>query len=66
MRTLLLPALAPLVWLVLLLDTLMARVMLGSVDDAERARYRFVIRTNLIVVLLVAALWSRYFVALFQ
>lgn len=65
-QTLLLPALAPLVLLVLLLDTLMSRVMMSDKEGAERARYRLIIKINLVVVLLMLLLWAPYFIALFK
>jgi hypothetical protein len=65
-QTLLLPALAPLVLLVLLLDTLMSRIMMSDKEGEERARYRMIIRTNLLVVLFMVLLWAPYFNALFK
>lgn len=63
--TLIAPVMAPILFQVLLLDALMARVMLGSASGAKRLRYRRVVITNLVVALLLLLRWLPYFVVLF-
>lgn len=62
--TLIVPTLAPLVFLVLMLDALMGRVHMTSVQGAALARYRRIVTVDVLVGLLVAAWWTPYFVAL--
>lgn len=59
------PVMAPIVFQVLLLDALMARVMLGSASGAERLRYRRIVIVNLVVAGILLLRWLPYFVALF-
>ncbi|MGD8497359.1 MAG: hypothetical protein PVG82_00535 [Chromatiales bacterium] len=47
--TVLMPVLAPLVFMVLMLDLLMSRVFMSSVDDGQRARYRVISVVNLVL-----------------
>lgn len=62
--TLIVPTLAPLVFLVLMLDALMARVHMTSVTGGALARYRRIVTVDLLLGLVVAAWWAPYFVAL--
>ncbi len=62
--TLIVPTLAPLVFLVLMLDALMARVHMTSVQGEALARYRRIVTVDLLLGLIVAIYWTPYFVAL--
>lgn len=62
--TLIVPTLAPLVFLVLMLDALMARVHMTSVRGAALARYRRVVAVDLLLGLIVVVWWAPYFIAL--
>ena len=62
--TLIVPTLAPLVFLVLMLDALMARVHMTSVRGEVLARYRRIVTVDLWLALIVAAYWTPYFIAL--
>lgn len=64
--TLLVPVLAPLFFMLLMLDAMMAS-MLGSQDTGEsQQRYRRIRNTDLIVGGLVLLSWMPYFIALFS
>ena len=58
--TLLMPVLAPLVFFGLLLDALMGRVMMIDVQGAERARYRSIVWTDLLLAVALVAAWYPY------
>ncbi|NIP74079.1 MAG: hypothetical protein GWO16_14150 [Gammaproteobacteria bacterium] len=62
--TLLVPTLAPLVFLGLLLDALMTRVLMSDVWGVERRRLRRAVTTDLVVALLVGLVWVPFFLAL--
>lgn len=62
--TLIVPTLAPLVFLVLMLDALMARVHMTSVRGEALARYRRVVTVDLVLGLVVIGYWTPYFIAL--
>jgi hypothetical protein len=59
------PALVPIVIMVLLFDALMARVLLGEGGPSERQRLRRVIGTDLGVVALLLLAWSPFFYSLY-
>ncbi len=62
--TVLAPVLAPLIMLVLLLDTMMSAIFMIDKDIAERRRYRMIIATHLVCVAALVARWLPYFLAL--
>ena len=62
--TLITPAIAPLVLMLLLLDTLMARVQYSSVDETARQRLRQIIWLNIVLAVALATRWSPFFMAL--
>lgn len=64
--TLILPTLAPLVFLVLMLDALMARVHMTSVRGEALARYRRIVVVNLLIGLMLVGYWTPYFIAIVQ
>lgn len=66
LSTLIAPALAPILFMVLMLDALMGRVLLGSARGAERARYRRIVATNLVAGIFLFLWWTPYFARLFQ
>jgi len=66
LTTVIAPALAPIVFMVLMLDALMGRVMLGSARGAERERYRRIVATNLIAGIFLFLWWTPYFARLFR
>lgn len=63
-NTLLIPVLAPLIFLLLMLDALMSRVWMSEADGKEKRRLRLVVRTDLIVGLLLLLSWLPFFIAL--
>lgn len=64
--SLLAPTLAPILFMVLMLDALMGRVLLGSAAGAERARYRRVVIVNLATGGILLLWWLPYFLYLFS
>lgn len=64
LSTLIAPALAPIVFMVLMLDALMGRVLMGDARGAERTRYRRIVATNLAAGILLFLWWTPYFVRL--
>jgi hypothetical protein len=64
--TLLTPTLAPILFMVLMLDALMGRVMLGSAQGHERARYRRIVAVNLVTGIALLLWWLPYFMTLFS
>lgn len=61
------PTFAPILLMVLLLDALMGRVLLGSAQkEAERARYRRIVMVNLTAALVMVLWWLPYFLTLFS
>ena len=59
--TLIAPAIAPLVLMVLALDLLMARVMASGADAFVRQRFRRITWLNLILIALLVARWAPFF-----
>ncbi|MDH5407662.1 MAG: hypothetical protein OEZ33_10630 [Gammaproteobacteria bacterium] len=60
-QTLLLPTLAPIVFMVLMLDALMTRILLNDKDEAEQIRMRRALRTDLAIGIALLLLWYPYF-----
>ena len=62
--SLLIPVLAPLIFMLLMLDALMSRVWMSEAEGVEWKRLRLVFRVDLIVGLVLLAYWLPYFIAL--
>jgi len=62
--TLIMPTLAPIIFMVLMLDALMSRVKMTSVKGEEYARYRRFVIYNLVLGIVVAVYWTPYYLAL--
>ena len=62
--TLLVPVLAPILFMLLLLDTLMSSIWLTQTQGGEKTRYRNNIIINLSVVILLLYFWLPYIAAL--
>jgi hypothetical protein len=62
--TVLLPVLAPLIFMLLLLDALMGRVMMVDQRGTERERLRTVVIVNLVLAFTLLAFWTPYYLAL--
>ncbi len=62
--TLIVPAVAPIVFFVLLLDMLMGSVFMIDKSGAERARFRFIVGADLVLAAAVLLSWLPYFVSL--
>ena len=63
-RTVLMPVLAPLLFMLLLLDALMARVFMADTEGDARRRLRGIVAMNLVVALLLVLYWLPYYIAL--
>ena len=62
--TLLLPACAPLVMMIVLLDLMMVRIMSGSAEsDAEKKRLSLIMWANLLAAILLAVAWTPFFLS---
>ena len=64
--TLLFPALAPIIFMLLLLDVIMSSVYLSARQGAERQRLQRARRSNLIVAAALLLFWLPYFYNLLQ
>ena len=62
--TVIAPVMAPIVFMVVLLDALMARVFLSEAAPAERGRLKTIIVIDLLAALLIMARWLPYFLSL--
>ena len=62
-RALVVPALSPILFMVLMLDVLMSRVQMADAGGEARNRYRFIIRFELVVALVLALSWLPYFIS---
>ncbi len=62
-RTVVVPALGPIVFFVLLLDALMSRVNMIEADDRARARYRRCIQADLAAAGVLLLAWLPYFLS---
>ncbi len=63
-NTLLIPVLAPLVFMLLMLDALMSRVWMSEAEGEEKKRLWLVVRVDIIVGLLLLVYWLPFFIAL--
>lgn len=62
--SLLIPVLAPLIFMLLMLDALMSRVWMSEAEGDEWKRLRLVFRVDMVVGLALLAYWLPYFIAL--
>jgi len=60
--TVILPVMAPLFFMVLLLDTLIATIWFTQTKDAEHRRYRLIIIVNLVTASLLVLFWLPFFI----
>ncbi len=66
LHTLVLPALTPLVFLVLLLDALMNRVWLIDAKGDDIVKFKNIMRIDLIISTLILIRWAPYFIEIWQ
>ncbi|MFB3088691.1 MAG: hypothetical protein ACE10E_10335 [Acidiferrobacterales bacterium] len=62
--TVLIPVLAPLVFVIFLLDTLMSWVFMSGKDDTERNHYKTILITDAVFAAVIASSWVPYYLAL--
>lgn len=66
LRTLVLPALTPLVFLVIMLDALMNRVWLIDAKNENINKFRNIMRVDLIIAAFILVRWIPYFIEIWQ
>lgn len=62
--TVIAPAVAPILFFVLMLDVLMTRVWMSGAEEAARARLRRALRFDLVVTAVLVAAWTPFFLRL--
>lgn len=62
--TLLIPVFAPILIMLLWLDSLMATLWLSQTEGEEKVRYKMILRTDLILSVIYLLIWIPYFMAL--
>lgn len=62
--TLLLPVLSPILLMLLWLDSLIAKLWSTQTEGKEQARYKMILRINLVLSIIFIAVWWPYFQAL--
>jgi len=64
--TLVIPAITPLIFMVMLLDALMNRVWLIDADSDNSSKYRNIIKVDLALALIILLVWAPYFIEIWQ
>lgn len=64
--TVLIPVLVPLIFMVLMLDTLMSAVFLSAKEGSERNRFKMIIVMNLLLGFGIVFYWLPYYLSLGQ
>jgi len=64
--TLVIPALTPLIFLVLLLDALMNRVWLIDATEADKQKHKNIIQVDLLLAGIILIRWIPYFISIWQ
>jgi membrane-anchored glycerophosphoryl diester phosphodiesterase (GDPDase) len=65
--TLVVPTLMPMLFMIMMLDMLMSRILMaGQAEDdlVARQRFRYILIAEAIVAIILAAIWTPYFMAL--
>ena len=62
--TLIVPAVAPIVFFVLLLDMMMAAVFMVDKQGDERKRFKFIVNLDLLLVVGMLVAWVPYFISI--
>jgi len=60
------PALVPIAFFLLALDILMSLVFMSDKEAGARQRYVFIMRSNLVLIVVLCLSWARFFHALVQ
>jgi hypothetical protein len=63
-NSLLAPVLAPIFFMLLLLDALMSRVWMSEAEGAEWDRLRLIVRIDLVMAVLLLIVWVPFFMAI--
>jgi len=61
-ETVFIPVMAPLIIMVLMLDTLIATIWLTQTTGEEKSRYKLILAVNLITIITMFSLWIPYFI----
>ena len=62
--TLILPALTPLIFLVLLLDALMNRVWLIDAEGSDKNKFKNIMKVDLLLSILILIFWLPFFISI--
>ncbi len=62
-ETVFIPVMAPLITMVLLLDSLIATIWLSQSSGEEKGRYRLILGCNLTMVIIMLTVWIPFFIA---
>jgi hypothetical protein len=62
--TLIVPAMAPIIFFVLAFDLMMSSILFGAHEGEKKARYRGIVVTEAIVLVALAAFWIPYFLSI--
>lgn len=63
-ETVFIPVMAPLITMVLLLDSLIATIWLSQSSGEEKSRYKLILGVNLLTVIIMLSLWIPFFIAI--
>jgi len=63
-ETVFIPVMAPLVTVVLMLDSLIASIWLSQSSDEEKSRYKLILACNFSTIIIMFAVWIPFFMAI--
>lgn len=63
-KTIFIPVMAPLITMVLLLDSLMATIWITQTSGAEKSRYKLILWCDLITAVIMLSIWIPYFMSI--
>ena len=63
-ETVFIPVMAPLITMVLLLDSLIATIWLSQTTGEEKSRYKLILLCNLSTIIIMLAVWIPFFMAI--
>lgn len=62
-RSVVVPALSPILFMVVMLDVLMSKVHMIDAEESRKMKFRFIIRFELIVALVLMLSWLPFFIS---
>jgi len=63
-ETVFIPVMAPIITMVLLLDTIIATIWLTQTSGEEKNRYKLILSINLLTVVVMLSIWIPYFISI--